>query len=267
MDNKMAVFNNREFGSIRVIEENGNYLFCGFDVAKALGYAKPRNAINTHCKGALKRGALTEGGVQELTFIPEGDVYRLIVHSRLPGAERFEKWVFDEVLPMIRKTGGYMTASLLEQAAEKPEILLAFADQLLAEHEKNRQLSGEVERLRPKADFYDAFVHEENCTNIRPQVAFIRKAPPFSCGGERLARESAGEDGNGFKSCFFKKRLLRECGDVAELRHIRPMFLQDGIGIVRPLALTDRFKARRLRRKVQPADAGKQADMGELIHG
>ena len=123
--------------------------------------------INTHCKGALKRGALTEGGVQELTFIPEGDVYRLIVHSRLPGAERFEKWVFDEVLPMIRKTGGYMTASLLGQAAEKPEILLAFADQLLAEHEKNRQLSGEVERLRPKADFYDAFVHEENCTNIR----------------------------------------------------------------------------------------------------
>ena len=167
MDNKMAVFNNREFGSIRVIEENGNYLFCGFDVAKALGYAKPRNAINTHCKGALKRGALTEGGVQELTFIPEGDVYRLIVHSRLPGAERFEKWVFDEVLPMIRKTGGYMTASLLEQAAEKPEILLAFADQLLAEHEKNRQLSGEVERLRPKSDFYGSFVHEENCTNIR----------------------------------------------------------------------------------------------------
>ena len=167
MDNKMAVFNNREFGSIRVIEENGNYLFCGFDVAKALGYAKPRNAINTHCKGALKRGTLTEGGVQELTFIPEGDVYRLIVHSRLPGAERFEKWVFDEVLPMIRKTGGYMTASLLEQAAEKPEILLAFADQLLAEHEKNRQLSGEVERLRPKADFYDAFVRPGNCTNIR----------------------------------------------------------------------------------------------------
>lgn len=167
MDNKMAVFNNREFGSIRVIEENGNYLFCGFDVAKALGYAKPRNAINTHCKGALKRGALTEGGVQELTFIPEGDVYRLIVHSRLPGAERFEKWVFDEVLPMIRKTGGHMTASLLEQAAEKPEILLAFADQLLAEHEKNRQLSGEVEWLRPKANFYDAFVHEENCANIR----------------------------------------------------------------------------------------------------
>ena len=163
MDNKMAVFNNCEFGSIRVIEQNGKYLFCGSDVAKALGYAIPTKAVNTHCKGVSKMEAPTAGGIQKLLFITEGDVYRLIVHSRMPGAERFEKWVFDEVLPMIRKTGGYMTASLLEQAAEKPEILLAFADQLLAEHEKNRQLSGEVDRLRPKADFYDAFVHGENC--------------------------------------------------------------------------------------------------------
>ena len=107
-----------------------------------------------------------------------------------------------------------------------------------------------------------------NAAHFRPQVAFIRKAPPLSCGGEGLARESAGEDGDGFKSCFLKKRLLRECGDVPELRHIRPMLLQDGIGIVRPLALTDRFKARRLRRQVQPADAGKEADMGEAVrHG
>lgn len=106
-----------------------------------------------------------------------------------------------------------------------------------------------------------------NAAHFRPQAAFIRKAPSLPRGGEGLAGKAAREDGNGFKSCFFKKRLLRECGDVAELRHIRPMFLQDGIGIVRPLALTDRFKARRLRRKVQPADAGKQADMGELIHG
>ncbi len=163
----MEIFRNREFGSIRVIEENGHYLFCGFDVAKALGYAKPRNAINTHCKGALKRGALTDGGVQELTFIPEGDVYRLIVHSRLPGAGRFETWVFEDVLPTIRKTGGYMEPSLLEQAAERPEVLLAFAGQLLAEHEKNRRLSGEIELMRPKADFYDAFVHPGDCTNIR----------------------------------------------------------------------------------------------------
>lgn len=136
MDNKMAVFNNREFGSIRVIEQNGNYLFCGKDIAKALGYQRTADAISAHCKGVCVLPTPSNGGIQQMKFISEGDVYRLIVHSRLPGAERFEKWVFDEVLPMIRKTGGYMTASLLEQAAEKPEILLAFADQLLAEYEK-----------------------------------------------------------------------------------------------------------------------------------
>lgn len=118
MDNKMAVFNNREFGSIRVIEQNGNYLFCGKDIAKALGYQRTADAISAHCKGVCVLPTPSNGGIQQMKFISEGDVYRLIVHSRLPGAERFEKWVFDEVLPMIRKTGGYMTASLLEQAAE-----------------------------------------------------------------------------------------------------------------------------------------------------
>ena len=106
-----------------------------------------------------------------------------------------------------------------------------------------------------------------NAAHFRPQIAFIRKAFSPPCGGEGLAREPAGNNGDGFKSCFLKKCLLRKCGDVPKLRHIRPMLLQDGIGIVRPLALTDRFKACRLCRKVQPADAGKQADMGELIHG
>lgn len=107
MDNKLTVFNNADFGEIRTLEENGTVLFCGIDVATALGYSKPRNALATHCKGALKRGALTDGGIQEMSFIPEGDVYRLIARSKLPTAERFESWVFDEVLPSIRKNGEY----------------------------------------------------------------------------------------------------------------------------------------------------------------
>lgn len=101
----MEIFRNNEFGSIRVIEEDGKYLFCGSDVAKALGLRKAQECHPHALQGALKRGSLTDGGVQEVTFIPEGDVYRLIVHSRLPGAERFEKWVFDEVLPTIRRSG------------------------------------------------------------------------------------------------------------------------------------------------------------------
>lgn len=107
MDNKMAVFNNREFGSIRVIEQNGNYLFCGKDIAKALGYQRTADAISAHCKGVCVLPTPSSGGVQNTKYIPEGDLYRLIIRSRLPAAERFERWVFDEVLPSIRKSGGY----------------------------------------------------------------------------------------------------------------------------------------------------------------
>ena len=81
----IQVFNNEQFGALRTYEEDGRILFCGKDVAKALGYAKPNNAINSHCKGALKRCPLqTAGGVQEFVFITEPDLYRLITHSKLP---------------------------------------------------------------------------------------------------------------------------------------------------------------------------------------
>ena len=109
MDNMVKTFVNEEFGSVRTIEENGKVLFCGSDVAKALGYRRPKDAINAHCKGAVKRRLLTNGGAQEMKMISEGDVYRLISHSRLPSAEKFESWIFDDVLPTIRRTGGYVT--------------------------------------------------------------------------------------------------------------------------------------------------------------
>ena len=109
MDNMVKTFVNEEFGSVRTIEENGKILFCGSDVAKALGYRRPKDAINAHCKGAVKRRLLTNGGTQEMKMISEGDVYRLISHSRLPSAEKFESWIFDDILPTIRRTGGYVT--------------------------------------------------------------------------------------------------------------------------------------------------------------
>lgn len=109
MDNTIKTFVNEEFGSVRTIEENGKILFCGSDVAKALGYRRPKDAINAHCKGAVKRRLLTNGGVQEMKMISEGDVYRLISHSRLASAEKFERWIFDDVLPTIRRTGGYVS--------------------------------------------------------------------------------------------------------------------------------------------------------------
>ena len=109
----MEVFENQEFGSIRLLQEAGKTFFCASDVAKALGYVNPYAAVKRHCRGPLTK---REGVVQkvnqdgdageqvvEISFITEGDVYRLIVHSKLPSAERFEHWVFDEVLPSIRK--------------------------------------------------------------------------------------------------------------------------------------------------------------------
>ena len=114
----MEIFRNSEFGSIRVIEEDGKYLFCGSDVAKALGYSNPRKAVRDHARGGTKRSIPTASGDQTMTFLPEGDVYRLIVHSRLPGAERFEKWVFDEVLPTIRMPGFLYSYSRFREELE-----------------------------------------------------------------------------------------------------------------------------------------------------
>ncbi len=109
MENEIKIFENEEFGSMRTLkEENGRVVFCGSDVAKALGYRNVSDALIRHCKGIVKHDTLTNGGMQTLSFIPEGDVYRLVAHSRLPSAEKFESWIFDEVLPTIMRTGGYV---------------------------------------------------------------------------------------------------------------------------------------------------------------
>ena len=105
---ELKIFKNEKFGEIRTVEENGKVLFCGNDVAKALGYKRPADAITAHCKGSVIYRILTDGGEQNVKFITEGDIYRLAAKSKLPGADEFERWIFDEVLPMIRKTGGYV---------------------------------------------------------------------------------------------------------------------------------------------------------------
>ena len=102
MNDNLRVFENEEFGKVRTIEENGKILFCGSDVARALGYINSRKALSDHCKGVTKRDTPTNGGMQEMSFIFEGDVYRLIAHSKLPSAEKFESWVFDDVLEIAR---------------------------------------------------------------------------------------------------------------------------------------------------------------------
>jgi prophage antirepressor-like protein len=113
--NSLQIFNSEEFGEIRTIEIDGKPYFVGTDVAKALGYSNPRKAIIDHCKGVTKRDTPTSSGIQSMSYINEGDLYRLIMKSKLPSAEKFESWVMDEVIPTIRKTGSYQKPMTLEE--------------------------------------------------------------------------------------------------------------------------------------------------------
>lgn len=111
--NEVKIFNSPQFGEIRTIEVSGQPYFVGNDVALALGYEKPRNAIANHVDSddALKRGILSDGGVQQTTLINESGLYSLIFGSKLPTAKAFKKWVTSEVLPSIRKTGSYIAGN------------------------------------------------------------------------------------------------------------------------------------------------------------
>lgn len=163
----ILTFNNSEFGGIRTIQEDDKVLFCGSDIAKALGYARPADAISAHCKGVCVLPTPSAGGVQNTKFITEGDVYRLIAHSKLPGAERFERWVFEEVLPSIRKNGAYMTEDVLEKALASPDFLIELATRLKAEKAKNAQLTVSNQIMQPKAEYFDMLVDRNLLTGIR----------------------------------------------------------------------------------------------------
>lgn len=167
MENMMTIYTNAEFGDVRTIQDGDKILFCGSDVARALGYTEPHKAVARHCKGGMKRPILTNGGVQEMLVIPEGDVYRLIVGSKLPSAQKFERWLFDDVVPTIRRHGMYVSESLFEQAAKLPGILEHAIDRLIAERNRADELSEKLEAAQPKADYFDAFVNPCNCTSIR----------------------------------------------------------------------------------------------------
>lgn len=107
MVNELQIFQCEEFGQVRTVDIDGKTYFVASDVAKSLGYAIPHKAVQTHCKGVLKWNIPTNSGNQDMLVIPEGDIYRLIIRSQLPSADKFERWIFDEVIPQIRQTGGY----------------------------------------------------------------------------------------------------------------------------------------------------------------
>jgi len=170
--NELQIFSNEQFGSVRTITEDGAVLFCGSDVAKALGYTNPQKAVRDHCKQGTERTVQhpqSVGKTMQMVFIPEGDVYRLIVRSNLPAAEKFEKWLFDEVLPTIRKHGMYAKDELLSN----PDLLIAVATELKQEREERRRLEAQNAKLIPKGEYYDNMVERDLLTNFRETAKLI----------------------------------------------------------------------------------------------
>lgn len=140
--NELQIFNNPEFGDVRTVNVNGKTMFVATDVAKALGYANPNDAVIKHCKGIAKHDTPTDGGIQTMRVIPEGDIYRLVIRSKLPSAEKFEKWVFDEVLPSIREHGIYATDNVIDNILNNPD----FGIELLTKLKEERNARLEAER-------------------------------------------------------------------------------------------------------------------------
>ena len=159
--NKIKIFQNQEFGAIRTISnEQGDVMFCGRDVAAALGYKKPEWAIATHVEAddSAKRGVIDSlGREQQAIFINESGLYALILSSKLPSARRFKHWVTSEVLPSIRKQGGYLVA----RPEETDEEVLARG--ILVMQTTLQRRADELARLQPKADYADEVLDSVSC--------------------------------------------------------------------------------------------------------
>ena len=185
MSKDLQIFKNNEFGKIRTILIGDKPYFVGSDIARALGYKKPNNAINQHCKGALKQGIPTKGGNQQMNCIPEGDVYRLIVNSELPRAEKFETWVFDEVLPTVRKHGAYLTDKKIEEVLTDPDTIIELATQLKEEREERKLLQQQAKEDKPKVLFAEAVEDSDDVILVK-EMATILTQRGFDIGQNQL---------------------------------------------------------------------------------
>jgi len=142
----LEIFKNEEFGNIGIVKHNGKEYFDANSVAKCLGYTRPNDIIRDKCKGTLESSTLKNNGGYPLKIIPEGDLYRLIISSQLPSVEKFERWMFDEVIPSIRKHGGY----LIEKENDTPEEIMARA--LIVAQETLKRRGERIKALEIKAE-------------------------------------------------------------------------------------------------------------------
>mgnify|MGYP003250300630 FL=1 len=166
--NELQVFQNKQFGNLEILSIEGKEWFPAIQVAEILGYANPRDAISRHTKlkGVVNHDVLSNGGVQSKKFIDEGNLYRLITRSKLPQADEFEEWVFEDVLPSIRKHGLYATDNVIEQTIQNPDYIIHVLTEFKKEREGRLVAEQQVNELKPKATYYDLVLQNKSLLSV-----------------------------------------------------------------------------------------------------
>lgn len=180
----LTVFRSQRFGEVRTVFINGKEHFVAVDVARSLGYANPNDAVTRHCRGYVKHAVGVQTGIKadrspaiqkvEMNCIPFGDICRLVSHSELPGAEAYESWIYDEVLPAIHKTGGYVadTEKFVDSYFQglPPAARLVLVTALDESKRANEQLA----IAAPKAEGYDRLMSSGDCIDVGEMAKLLK---------------------------------------------------------------------------------------------
>lgn len=181
MENKVEKYVHDEFGELSVMQIGEKFWFPATECARILGYSHPKDAVTRHCKGGVKHAYLTAGGMQIVKFIPEGDLYRLITRSKLPSAQRFEEWIFDTILPTLRKHGAYVMPDLLEElqrnTEKNAELLKSLAEEQrerIAAEDRYRRLERENQEYKDKTVQLETAskLLEETLEEAKPKISY-----------------------------------------------------------------------------------------------
>lgn len=167
--NELQVFQNSQFGNLEILTIEGKEWFPAIQVAEILGYTNPHKAVRDHTKerGVTIRSVIDKlGRKQNKKFIDEGNLYRLITRSKLPQADEFEEWVFEDVLPSIRKHGIYATDNVIEQTLRDPDYIINVLTEYKKEKDNNLILKQQIGELKPKADYVDEILKSPGTMTI-----------------------------------------------------------------------------------------------------
>lgn len=191
--NEIKVFENSEFGTLRGVEINGESWLVGKDVAERLGYSNASKAVMVHVDDEDKRFEMLPvsdsqiGNLVKTALINESGLYSLVLGSKLPNAKKFKRWVTSEVLPAIRKHGGYLTAEKVEEALLNPDVLIRLATELKDEREHRKALEGQIADDKPYTGFGRAIAASSDAILVR-EFAKLANNAGIPIGQNRLYR-------------------------------------------------------------------------------